>query len=49
MGIDGGINHDTAREAVAAGCDCLIAGTYLFRSDDMADRIAKLRLLGEGA
>jgi ribulose-phosphate 3-epimerase len=44
-GIDGGINFDTAPQAVAAGCDYLIAGTFLFRSDDMAGRTARLRAL----
>jgi len=47
LGIDGGINSRTAREAVRAGCDFLIAGTFLFRSDDMAGRIRELRAIGE--
>jgi len=44
-GIDGGISHDTAPMAVAAGCDYLIAGTFLFRSDDMRGRIDALRAI----
>ncbi len=46
LGIDGGINFETAREAVKAGCNYLIAGTFLFKSDDMAARIEKLRGVG---
>ncbi len=42
-GIDGGINFDTARRAVSAGCDFLIAGTFLFGSDEMPERIARLK------
>jgi len=49
VGVDGGINLQTARAAVEAGVTCLIAGTFLFRSDDMAGRIAALRRLGEGS
>jgi ribulose-phosphate 3-epimerase len=42
-GIDGGINFETARRAVRAGCDFIIAGTFLFGSDEMAGRIARLK------
>ncbi|MCI8541296.1 MAG: ribulose-phosphate 3-epimerase [Erysipelotrichaceae bacterium] len=31
--IDGGINEATARLAIAAGCDTLVAGSYVFRAD----------------
>ncbi len=31
--IDGGINQETGKLAVAAGCDTLVAGSYVFRSD----------------
>lgn len=31
--IDGGINAETGRLAVEAGCDTLVAGSYLFKSD----------------
>jgi ribulose-phosphate 3-epimerase len=41
--VDGGINAETAREAVRAGANCLVAGTYLFKSRDMAAAIAQLR------
>lgn len=48
FGIDGGINAQTARDAVSAGCDFLIAGTYLFKGGDMASRIRELRAAAEG-
>ena len=31
--IDGGINAQTGALAVAAGCDTLVAGSYIFRQD----------------
>jgi ribulose-phosphate 3-epimerase len=43
LGVDGGINFETAREAVRAGSNYVIAGTFLFGSDDMAARIARLK------
>ncbi len=46
LAIDGGINFETAGDAVRAGCNYLIAGTFLFKSDDMAGRIEKLRRVG---
>ncbi|MDE2166012.1 MAG: ribulose-phosphate 3-epimerase [Alphaproteobacteria bacterium] len=42
--VDGGINFDTAREAVAAGADVLVAGTATFAGGgDYARNIARLR------
>jgi ribulose-phosphate 3-epimerase len=41
--VDGGINPDTARETVALGADTLVAGTSVFRAEDMAAAIAKLK------
>jgi len=34
--LDGGITAETARAAAAAGANVLVAGSYLFGSDDMA-------------
>ncbi|MHC4250174.1 MAG: ribulose-phosphate 3-epimerase [Planctomycetota bacterium] len=49
LGVDGGINIETGREVVRAGGNFLVAGTFLFRSDDMPGRIAALKALaGEG-
>ncbi len=46
--VDGGINFETAREAVAAGADVLVAGTATFTGDpaEYADNISRLRGLG---
>ncbi len=41
--IDGGINFATAKDAVKAGCDVLVAGSTVFNSADAADAIKKLR------
>jgi ribulose-phosphate 3-epimerase len=48
--VDGGINADTAREAIAAGADVLVAGTAVFHESkgakghaDYARNIARLR------
>ncbi|MBK8206082.1 MAG: ribulose-phosphate 3-epimerase [Planctomycetes bacterium] len=41
--IDGGINEQTAKEAIAAGANVLVAGNYVF-SGDYAQRIKSLRV-----
>jgi ribulose-phosphate 3-epimerase len=41
--VDGGITPETAREAIAAGADTLVAGTSVFKSADYAGNIARLR------
>jgi ribulose-phosphate 3-epimerase len=41
--VDGGINPETARLAVGAGADVLVAGSSVFRSDDYAGAIRALR------
>ncbi|MBW7997201.1 MAG: ribulose-phosphate 3-epimerase [Candidatus Glassbacteria bacterium] len=41
--IDGGINPVTAPLTAAAGVNTLVAGTFIFRSDDYAERIGDLR------
>ncbi len=41
--VDGGINRETARMVVAAGANVLVAGTALFRSENMAEAIGILR------
>jgi ribulose-phosphate 3-epimerase len=45
--VDGGINPETARGAVRAGANCLVAGTYLFGSEDMAAAVKRLRAAEE--
>lgn len=42
--VDGGINHRTAKEAVRAGANILVAGTYIFRAENMREAIKRLRL-----
>ena len=43
--IDGGMNEETAREAVHSGCDNLVAGSYIFSSDQSSylKRVHSLR------
>ena len=42
--VDGGINAETAKQAIAAGADVLVAGTAVFHAGgDYADAIARLR------
>ena len=46
LAVDGGIGPDTARLAVQAGADTLIAGTAVFAAADYAAAIAALRAAG---
>lgn len=46
LAVDGGITAVTARAAVAAGADTLIAGTAVFGQPDYAAAIAGLRAAG---
>ncbi len=41
--VDGGINGETGRQAIAAGANQLVAGSYLFKQADMAQAIVDLR------
>ncbi len=41
--IDGGINGDTAKLAAEAGCDILVAGSYVFKGD-IKEKIRTLHL-----
>jgi len=43
LAVDGGVTPATARDAIAAGADTLIAGTAVFGSHDYAHAIAALR------
>lgn len=42
IGVDGGINKETAKRCVARGASALISGTYLF-SGDMQEKIIQLK------
>ena len=41
--VDGGIDSTTASDAVDAGADVLVAGSYIFRAGDAAEAVAALR------
>lgn len=45
--VDGGINGDTARQAVAAGANILVAGSYIYDSSDPVAAISSLRNFGK--
>jgi ribulose-phosphate 3-epimerase len=41
--VDGGINRDTARSAIEAGADVIVAGSAVFEAPDPAREVAILR------
>lgn len=41
--VDGGINLETARQCIEAGANELVAGTFLFASEDMAEDVKALK------
>ncbi len=41
--VDGGITHETAPACVAQGANVLVAGSYVYKSEDYAARIAAIR------
>ncbi|MBQ8514414.1 MAG: ribulose-phosphate 3-epimerase [Ruminococcus sp.] len=41
--VDGGINDRTAGEAVSAGAEMLVVGSYLFRQPSLSEGVQKLR------
>jgi len=43
ISVDGGIDPETAREAVASGANVLVAGTAIFGQKDRAQAIRRLR------
>ena len=47
IAIDGGIDGDTVIPAAAAGCNLFVAGSYLFKQDDMAAALSDLRKKAE--
>lgn len=49
ISVDGGIDLRTVQAAAGAGCNVLIAGTSLYRANDMRDAIARLRSSAETA
>lgn len=43
--VDGGINAETAPQAVAAGANVLVAGNFLFSADDMGAKVKEIKAL----
>jgi ribulose-phosphate 3-epimerase len=43
LAVDGGINNQTAKDAIKAGADILVAGSYIFQSTDYRKQIKLLR------
>jgi ribulose-phosphate 3-epimerase len=43
--VDGGVNFETGRMLIDAGTDVLVAGSFVFKSDDPAGTIARLKRL----
>lgn len=43
VGVDGGINAETAKLSIEAGGNVLVAGSYVFKNDDRKARIESLR------
>lgn len=46
--VDGGITHATAKDVITAGADILVAGSYVYGSDDYTFSISRLRNAGLG-
>ncbi|MCT4624078.1 MAG: ribulose-phosphate 3-epimerase [Schleiferiaceae bacterium] len=43
--VDGGVNMETGARLVAAGADALVAGSFVFKSDNPSQTIANLKTL----
>ena len=43
--VDGGINAETAPQAIAAGANVLVAGNFLFSADDMGAKVKEIKAL----
>jgi ribulose-phosphate 3-epimerase len=43
--VDGGVNYETGKMLLDAGTDVLVAGSFIFGSDNPAETISKLRNL----
>jgi len=44
--VDGGINLETGRQVVQAGCNVLVAGSYVFKSPEPGAAVKSLKNLG---
>jgi len=45
--VDGGINLDTGKQAVEAGCNVLVAGSYIFKSNNIEKAVLDLKRLND--
>jgi len=45
--VDGGINRDTGKQVVEAGCNVLVAGSYIFKSNDLEKAVLDLKQLAD--
>lgn len=43
ISVDGGINHDTGVKCREAGADVLVAGSYIFKSEDIEKAVLSLQ------
>jgi len=43
LSVDGGIDEFTAKESIAAGCDLLVSGSFIFKSKDYGNQIQRLK------
>jgi ribulose-phosphate 3-epimerase len=43
--VDGGVNTQTGADLIAAGADALVAGSFVFKSDNPAETIKNLKAL----
>ena len=41
--IDGGVNSENARKLLDAGADVLVAGSYIFKSENPSQKISELK------
>jgi len=41
--IDGGVNGKNARKLLDAGADVLVAGSYIFKSENPSQKISELK------
>ena len=49
ISVDGGVDLNTVNAAAGAGANLIVAGTALFRSEDMARDVAQMRSQAESA
>lgn len=46
--VDGGINPDNVGDILAAGADIIVAGSAIFKSEDVSRAVQNLRVKGDG-